>query len=71
MYKIWRQSYIGTDGNIKPAAIIARSENSIGDAFRKLPGVRKQGNDLYWMYLKLYMNEEDANKEIFDINSYE
>lgn len=70
MYKVWRQAYYSTNGNIRPAAIISSSEHSYADSFSKIHKVTKNGNDLYWYGLKLYLTEEDANKEIFDINEY-
>lgn len=62
-YKLWRQAYYNTNGELIPAAVISQSNAG------KIKFKHSICNNTFYG-LKLYDTEEEANKEPFNINNY-
>ncbi len=77
-YKIWRQAYVNSEGTLRPAKPIIESERGFMDAINELQkswprsfNRKEKGTmDITWCGLQLYVDEDDANKEPFNINRY-
>lgn len=72
MYKVWRQAYNGL-GKLREAAVLISSDISYEDALVQFTKGREReisvrNGNIYWLGLRLFNNEIDANNKIFDIN---